>query len=176
MAEGSGALPQLPIFGTMGVSSPTNRPGGKTGANSWRDNNGNLWLFGGGNGSSWGDLWRYVPDYNCIGTCNTTTTTPPPPPPSDTLEFSVPNVFTPNGDNTNDIFEVIVIGYDSYSIEIYDRWGIRVFQSDDTSIHWNGTLQNTGSNCSSGTYYYIITLTDQSQVAIRTTGFLTLLR
>jgi len=172
MVEGSGAFPQLPIFGTMGVSSPTNRPGGKVGANAWRDNSGNLWLFGGGNGSSWGDLWRYVPDYDCIGTC----TSSPPPPPSDTSLFSVPNVFTPNGDNTNDVFEVKVVGYDSYAIEIYDRWGVQVFHADDASIHWNGTLQNTGSNCSSGTYYYIITLTDQSQVAIRTTGFLTLLR
>ncbi len=54
-----------PVSGTQGVSSPLNKPGLRTGANSWIDSSGNLWLFGGYVCSS--DMWRFVPDYNCIG-------------------------------------------------------------------------------------------------------------
>ncbi|HYV94305.1 MAG TPA: kelch repeat-containing protein [Chitinophagales bacterium] len=54
------------VSGTQGVSSPLNKPGLRTGADSWIDQAGNLWLFGGYVCSN--DLWRYVPDYSCIGT------------------------------------------------------------------------------------------------------------
>jgi hypothetical protein len=52
-------------YGTLGVPAPGNVPGGRTGAASWTDSAGNLWLFGGvGYGSqneegSFNDLWRY---------------------------------------------------------------------------------------------------------------------
>jgi gliding motility-associated-like protein len=70
----SGSLtPNLPNnSGTINVSSPTNMPGERSGSNSWRDNNGNLWLFGGISSTNIGvvyhyynDLWRFVPDPTC---------------------------------------------------------------------------------------------------------------
>ena len=54
-------------WGTMGVSSPSNKPNGRCGTSSWKDNSGNLWLFGGGDYSSSltrNDLWRYNPTTN----------------------------------------------------------------------------------------------------------------
>lgn len=59
---------QYGIYGTQGVPSPTNMPGAKMGASSFRDNAGNLWLFGGSD--SWyinpiNDLWKFIPDANC---------------------------------------------------------------------------------------------------------------
>jgi hypothetical protein len=49
-----------PVFGILGVSSPTNFPGARWCYTRWKDNNGDFWIFGGG--STWGfmnDLWRY---------------------------------------------------------------------------------------------------------------------
>jgi Galactose oxidase, central domain len=53
-------------YGTKGVPSSTNVPGSRSGAVSWIDRSGNLWLFGGNNGSDLGpdllnDLWNFNP-------------------------------------------------------------------------------------------------------------------
>jgi PKD repeat protein len=58
---------QAGSYGVMGVSSPTNVPPGKFGSIGWRDNSGNLWLFGGSDGflAARNDLWKFVPDPNC---------------------------------------------------------------------------------------------------------------
>jgi N-acetylneuraminic acid mutarotase len=53
------------VYGTLGTPASGNMPGGRMGAASWTDNNGNLWLFGGVGTSSTGadvlfnDLWEY---------------------------------------------------------------------------------------------------------------------
>ena len=63
--KGSNTVDQNGVYGTQGVSSPTNYPGSRSHAIKWVDGNGNLWLFGGvGYGSSGGvgyltDLWKY---------------------------------------------------------------------------------------------------------------------
>jgi len=57
-------------YGTQGTPSPTNVPGARSGAISWTDNNGSLWLFGGygydvnGNKGTLNDLWKYNPTIN----------------------------------------------------------------------------------------------------------------
>lgn len=56
--------------------------------------------------------------------------------------YYVPNTFTPNGDEHNNIFNpVFVCGYDplEYRFEIYNRWGEIVFTSLDAEIGWDGT-------------------------------------
>lgn len=58
------------VYGTKGVSAPTNMPGGKIGSHSFMDVNGNLWILGGMvSGGMINDLWRYVPDPGC-GACS----------------------------------------------------------------------------------------------------------
>jgi N-acetylneuraminic acid mutarotase len=58
-------LGQSGVYGTLGVAAATNIPGGRVGASSWTDANGNLWLFGGsgfdsqGNRGGLNDLWLY---------------------------------------------------------------------------------------------------------------------
>ena len=55
------------VYGTEGVASATNIPGGRDGAVSWTDSSGNFWLFGGGRVDPVGslgprnDLWEYSP-------------------------------------------------------------------------------------------------------------------
>jgi N-acetylneuraminic acid mutarotase len=58
------------IFGTLGVASASDVPGGRQAANSWSDSSGNLWLFGGlgydsnGGVGNLNDLWQYSPSNN----------------------------------------------------------------------------------------------------------------
>lgn len=63
--KGTDTLTRPGIYGTMGVSSPSNNPGSRHGAATWVDNSGNLWLFGGEGVTTntvlcWlNDLWKY---------------------------------------------------------------------------------------------------------------------
>jgi len=60
-------------YGTLGVSSATNIPPSRFGADAWTDANGNFWMFGGrGTASQLNDVWRYVLDTVCLGiSCST---------------------------------------------------------------------------------------------------------
>jgi hypothetical protein len=67
--SGSSAGSVLPVYGTQGVASASNTPGGRDSAVSWTDSSGNLWLFGGfdadgpiggaGGYQYLNDLWEY---------------------------------------------------------------------------------------------------------------------
>lgn len=66
------------------------------------------------------------------------------------------NLFTPNGDGTNDRFYVGNI--DSYSdclLKVYNRWGVEVYNSNAYKNDWKGT-DLAGDKLPDGTYYYII--------------------
>ncbi len=62
----------------------------------------------------------------------------------------VPNVFTPNGDNKNDVFKVFGNGIKSIEYNIFDRWGKRVYEGTNIATGWDGSGQHDG------TYYYVI--------------------
>lgn len=86
-------------------------------------------------------------------------------------QLKIPNVFTPNGDGNNDIFEPILCNkIKEMHTQIYNRWGNKVFESDDLMIQWHG------HNYSAGTYFYVITYTDFEGKTKTITGFLSLIR
>ncbi|MDR1552149.1 MAG: gliding motility-associated C-terminal domain-containing protein [Prevotellaceae bacterium] len=76
---------------------------------------------------------------------------------------SIPNAFTPNGDGQNDIFRFIK-GQEPKSmrtikIQIFDRGGSKVYSysgSYEKWKGWNGKVNNDGTECSSGVYYYVV--------------------
>lgn len=68
--------------------------------------------------------------------------------------LKVPNVFTPNGDGTNDEFRVVYRSLAEFHCWIYNRWGHLVFQWDDPAKGWDGTIN--GKPAAEGAYYYII--------------------
>jgi len=82
----------------------------------------------------------------------------------DELIFYVPNSFTPDGDKFNDEFlPIFTSGFDPYKFNllIYNRWGEILFESNNSSVGWNGTYG--GKIAPSGTYIWQITF-EVSQV------------
>ena len=59
---------QLGNYGTITVSNSLNSPPSRFGSLGWKDNFGNLWMFGGlrWGGNYYNDLWRFIPDTTCI--------------------------------------------------------------------------------------------------------------
>ncbi len=91
-------------------------------------------------------------------------------------ELSIPNTFTPNGDGKNDFFDIIADGYTKFHLIIFDRWGLKIFESSNVANQWNGKVNNTGGDCADGTYYYIFTANDLTGKALSLKGFITLIR
>lgn len=66
----------------------------------------------------------------------------------------LPNVFTPNVDGLNDDFgPSSTFGLERYSFKIYDRWGSKVFDTDNPENRWNG-LDPEGKPIMEGVYGY----------------------
>ena len=68
-----------------------------------------------------------------------------------------PNAFSPNGDGVNDLFSPVLtdIDYETYDINIFNRWGDIVFQTNNYNESWDGTFQ--GNNLPQAVYTYKIT-------------------
>jgi len=78
--SGSSSGSVVPVYGTQGVASASNTPGGRDSAVSWTDSSGNLWLFGGfdyDGGTTnqiLNDLWEFSPttkEWTWVGGSNT---------------------------------------------------------------------------------------------------------
>ncbi|MEZ5197911.1 MAG: gliding motility-associated C-terminal domain-containing protein [Bacteroidales bacterium] len=73
------------------------------------------------------------------------------------FEVWVPIVITPNGDGWNDVFEPDMNswnGIQKHSMEVFSRWGEKVWESDDFPSGWDG--KQNGRYVSEGTYYWIL--------------------
>jgi gliding motility-associated-like protein len=60
----------------------------------------------------------------------------------DMIVFYVPNTFTPDKDDFNEVFQpIFVSGFDPYDfhLTIFNRWGEILFESYDHNTGWNGT-------------------------------------
>lgn len=64
-------------------------------------------------------------------------------PACDESDIFIPNAFSPNGDNYNDVFRPRGLYIRSIEMEIYDRWGELLFQKNgDENLSWDGTYKN----------------------------------
>ncbi|MCW3101815.1 MAG: hypothetical protein JWO09_255 [Bacteroidetes bacterium] len=79
----------------------------------------------------------------------------------DLFHISVPNVFTPNNDGSNDTYSVIsdagLAG--CFSMKIFDRWGLEIFSSEQKGMKWDGRT-SAGEKVSPGTYFYLLKIAD----------------
>jgi len=95
----------------------------------------------------------------------------------------VPNIFTPNGDGKNDIFQVEAEGIQSIEVSIYNRWGKKVYETSvtdfavdkETKDLWDGTSKSEGK-CADGTYFYILDAVGYDKKEYNMQGTISLLR
>jgi gliding motility-associated-like protein len=73
------------------------------------------------------------------------------------LALKIPNTFTPNGDGINDTWNIVNIeAYPDCTVNIFNRWGQKVYASVGYAKSWDGLYNNAPLPVS--TYYYIIDL------------------
>ncbi len=87
-----------------------------------------------------------------------------------------PSVFSPNGDGINDRWAIQALGFDRYTLLIYDRWGGEVWSNggEPTRV-WDGRDKN-GRELPEGSYVFVFTGTDRNGRAVQRSGTVTLLR
>jgi gliding motility-associated-like protein len=83
-------------------------------------------------------------------------------------DIVIPNIFTPNNDNTNDNWEFKL--NDNLSCIVYNRWGLKIFETTKSIIKWDGRT-TSGEQCVDGNYFYTI---ETKEKKIR--GFIQLIR
>ena len=87
--------------------------------------------------------------------------------------FFAPNSFTPNGDGTNDVFELRGMSVYQPTLKIFDRWGNVVYRSNN--LWWTGDC-GTGYYCNTDVYNWIIEYRDKDGFNKEERGFVTLVR
>ena len=68
--------------------------------------------------------------------------------------YELPNVITPNGDDQHDVLRPRVNRFVArVEMEVYNRWGVKVYETEDPTLGWDGTDLN-GEDVSDGTFLY----------------------
>ncbi|WP_107039074.1 PKD domain-containing protein [Brumimicrobium mesophilum] len=86
----------------------------------------------------------------------------------------VPTAFTPDNDSYNGIFLPIILDVTNYQFEIYNRWGNKIFETDNTKEGWDGTFQ--GKMAPDGVYVWRIKYRNHRQIFHEHQGHFSLLR
>ncbi|MES2513277.1 MAG: gliding motility-associated C-terminal domain-containing protein, partial [Bacteroidota bacterium] len=75
--------------------------------------------------------------------------------------FYIPNAFSPsNDDGVNDYFNGTGIGIATYEMWVFDRWGERVFYTDDIKKGWNGKVQGKSAEGKQEVYVWKVKIAD----------------
>lgn len=98
----------------------------------------------------------------------------------DISQVFIPNSFTPNGDEKNESW--FPIGRNlhnqvvSIDVQVFNRWGQIVFESNDVAKPWYATNGPDGDICPQGIYAYSVTFTNEKGKVFRYKGHITLIR
>jgi gliding motility-associated-like protein len=85
----------------------------------------------------------------------------------------IPNWFSPNGNGTNDSWEIPGFEYGNYTLYVVNVWGQKIYQtSSDNYQPWDGTFN--GEPLPNGDYYYVISSSDETEPTYA--GYVTILR
>lgn len=79
------------------------------------------------------------------------------------FNIGIPNLFSPNGDGANDVWRIFNLENYPISVQIFSRWGNKVWENTNYQNDWNGTSQD-GNELTDGTYFYIIEITGTDKV------------
>ncbi len=96
-------------------------------------------------------------------------------------QYELPNTFTPNGDGANDEFLPRRNRFiDQVEFELFNEWGVKVFETTDPELNWDGT-DLKGRDVQEGVYYYTCALLDELEEGVLTqrsllSGYIQVLR
>ncbi len=88
--------------------------------------------------------------------------------------YFMPNVFSPNGDQVNDVVKFEVENPQGFSLSIFDRWGRLMFQTQSPTVYWDGNFRE--NKAAEGVYFFTLSVRDCYGELVRKSGHLTLLR
>lgn len=96
-------------------------------------------------------------------------------------EYQLPNVFTPNGDNSNDLYHPLLPFkfIESVDFTVLNRWGQTIFETQDPMISWDGKDKDSGEPATEGVYTYLCRVRVNTLEGMRTFdlhGFIHLIR
>jgi gliding motility-associated-like protein len=98
----------------------------------------------------------------------------------DCPEYELPNIFTPNSDNVNDLYIPVKNRYvRSVDFVMYNRWGEVVYQNTNPSLGWDGKSKQMNRPVPDGTYFYTCTVNEIHYYGIqeiKLKGFVQLIR
>ena len=88
----------------------------------------------------------------------------------------IPNAFTPNGDELNEVFRPVLTYVDAeeYAFSIFDRWGNLIFYTNNITLGWDGTID--GKPAAAGIYQYMLTYRLNETKMYKKQGHVTLIR
>ena len=94
------------------------------------------------------------------------------------VTYFVPNAFTPNGDGSNELFYGVgyVEGMKNFEMSIWDRWGGKLFSTNDPNQSWNGRFNNSGELVPNGVYLYLVEYDTPRLQRIQLKGYATVVR
>ena len=94
------------------------------------------------------------------------------------VTFFLPNAFTPNEDTVNDFFQGtgVTRGVTDFHLEIWDRYGEKIFETSDPDEAWNGQIHNTDRPAQAGVYITNVKFTGPRGEPFEYKGFTTLIR
>ncbi|NOT37840.1 MAG: T9SS type B sorting domain-containing protein [Saprospiraceae bacterium] len=95
------------------------------------------------------------------------------------LTYFMPNAFTPNGNGSNEVFFGAGRFWEwmeNFNFTIWDRWGSKIYQSEDPNKGWNGRYDNSGLEVQPGVYAYTIEYRAPRNKEVKLKGHVNLIR
>lgn len=89
------------------------------------------------------------------------------------MTINIPNVFTPNGDGVNDAFDIKSTGVKEMTLNIYNRWGQKLYEFTGPKATWDGRTVN-GEHAPDGTYFFFLKASGFDDKTIEQHGTLSL--
>jgi len=86
----------------------------------------------------------------------------------------IPNTFTFNDDRINDVFKASTLNISNLNIVMYNRWGQKIYTSDDVNFEWDGTYK--GAIIQDGTYTFKVSYITRRGIEGKLTGHVNILR
>jgi gliding motility-associated-like protein len=83
-------------------------------------------------------------------------------------EYELPNIFTPNGDNVNDLYVPVKNRYiQSVDFTLYNRWGEVVYENTNPALGWDGKSKQMKQQVTDGVYFYTCTVNERHFYGIK---------